>query len=55
VVEGTDTDKAGCLLSMTLFLFTETPLCINDCEEINLLSKEICGANSYSTDRHGSP
>lgn len=37
------------------FSFTETALCINDCEEINLLSKEIYGASSYWADRLGSP
>lgn len=40
-VEGTNTEKTCCLLSMTIFSFTETVLCINNCEEINLLSKEI--------------
>lgn len=35
--------------------FTETALCINGCEEINLLSKEIYGASSYWADRLGSP
>ena len=55
VVEGTDTEKADCLLSMTVFFFTETALCINDREERNLLSKEIYGANIYSADRLGSP
>lgn len=56
VVEGTDPEKADCLLSSaTIFFLTEAALCINDSEEINLLSKEIYGANSYSADRLGSP
>lgn len=62
VVERADTETAPVCFPLSFFgwfcfffPFTETALCINDCEEINLLSREIYGASSYWADRLGSP